>query len=232
MFNLKISHTILDYGWSKQVNNFIYKYYRDVFYNYFRHIHCPSEFIANELEKHGYSAKLHVISNGVDKAFRVNKQKKPLEYGNKFIITMVGRFSEEKRQDLLIEAVKQSKYKNKIQLIFCGKGPKRKELEEKARELPNKTIFGFYTKEKLIEILDYSDLYVHTSDVEIEAISCLEAIATGLVPIISDSEKSATKQFTLDRRSLFEHGNSVDLANKIDYWILNENQRKSNMQMK
>ena len=67
---------------------------------------------------------------------------------------------------------------------------------------------------------------MHTSDVEIEAISCLEAIATGLVPIISDSKESATKQFALDERSLFKHGNSKDLANKIDYWISNKKERE------
>ena len=226
MFNLKIFHIILGFGKSKLVNKFIYIYFRNTFYNYFRHIHCPSEFIANELVKNGYISKLHVISNGVDGCFKLNKQEKPLEYKDKFIITMVGRLSPEKRQELLIEAVKKSKYKDKIQLIFCGKGSKQKELEGIAKDLPNKTIFGFYSKEKLIEILNYTDLYVHTSDVEIEAISCLEAIATGLVPIISDSKESATKQFALDERSLFKHGNSKDLANKIDYWISNEKERE------
>lgn len=226
MFNLKTYHIILDFGNSKLVNDFIYKYFRDKFYNYFRHIHCPSEFIANELKKHKYTAKLHIISNGVSEDFKINKQEKPLEYKGKFIITIVGRFSPEKRQELLIEAVKKSKYKDQIQLIFCGKGSKQKELEKRAKDLPNKAVFNFYSKKDLIKIFNITDLYVHTSNAEIEAISCLEAIATGLVPVISDSEESATKQFTIDERSLFKHGNSDDLANKIDYWILNDKERR------
>lgn len=42
------------------------------------------------------------------------------------------------------------------------------------------------------------------------------------MPIISNSSESATKQFAIDERSLFEHGNENDLANKIDYWIENK----------
>lgn len=63
-----------------------------------------------------------------------------------------------------------------------------------------------------------SDLYVHAADVEIEAIACLEAVASGLVPVIADSPLSATSQFALDHRSLFEAGNVDDLAERIDWW--------------
>ncbi len=63
-----------------------------------------------------------------------------------------------------------------------------------------------------------SDLYVHAADVEIEAIACLEAVASGLVPVIADSPLSATSQFALDHRSLFEAGNVAILAERIDWW--------------
>ena len=39
------------------------------------------------------------------------------------------------------------------------------------------------------------------------------------MPIIANSNKSATTQFAIDERSLFEAGNSNDLATKIDYWL-------------
>ena len=67
-----------------------------------------------------------------------------------------------------------------------------------------------------------SDLYVHAADAEIEAIACIEAFSSGLVPVIANSPKSATPQFALDERSLFEAGNPKDLADKIDYWIEHE----------
>ena len=92
--------------------------------------------------------------------------------------------------------------------------------------LTNKPIMEFFDKEELIKLLGMTDVYVHSSDAEIEAISCIEAVACGNVPIIANSVRSATPQFALDERSLFEAGNSDDLANKIDYWIEHEEERQ------
>ena len=64
-----------------------------------------------------------------------------------------------------------------------------------------------------------ADLYVHPAEIEIEAISCLEAIACGLVPVIADSPRSATRYFAPDGRCLFRNKDAKDLAGKIDYWI-------------
>ena len=87
--------------------------------------------------------------------------------------------------------------------------------------------FGFYKQEELRNLLWQADLYVHAADVEIEAIACLEAMACGKVPVISDSKKSATRQFALDERSLFRHGSSRDLAQKIEYWIEHPEERRA-----
>ena len=135
---------------------------------------------------------------------------------------MVGRYSPEKRQDVLIDAIKKSKYENKIQLVLAGKGQCFEEYKKKSEELTNKPILKFYPKDDLVNLLSYTDIYVHSADAEIEAISCLEAIACGNVPIISNSNESATVQFAMDEDSLFEHGNSDDLARKIDYFLDNQ----------
>ena len=55
--------------------------------------------------------------------------------------------------------------------------------------------------------------------VEIEAIACLEAISCGLVPVIADSPRSATRFFALEDRNLFRYNDPSDLAEKIDYWL-------------
>ena len=207
-------------GTNQLINDKIYTYFR-TYYNKFRHIHCPSKFIANQLENHGYTAKLHVISNGVDEDFKLDRKEKPEELKDKFIITMVGRYSPEKRQDVLIDAIKKSKYSDKIQLILGGKGQCYEKYKEQSKDLKNPPIMQFFEKNDLANVLSYTDLYVHSADAEIEAISCLEAIACGNVPIISNSNESATVQFALNDKSLFEHGNSEDLAKKIDYFIEN-----------
>ena len=220
----------LGFGKSKLANKLLYKFFKK-FFNKFNHVHCPSPFIASELEKYGYNAKLHIISNGINECFVYRKLPKPPAEAQKIIIVMIGRLSNEKRQDLLIDAVKKSKYSEKIQLVLAGKGPKHKKYEKLGSKLTNPVIIKFFSQQELLDLLAMADLYVHASDAEIEGISCIEAFASGLVPVISDSIKSATKQFALDERSLFKNGCSDDLALKIDYWLDNEKERK-NMEIK
>ncbi len=206
-------------GHNKRVNQYLYRYFYRTFYRHFNYIHCPSQFIANQLQEHGYQAELCVISNGVDDLFKPQVTKRPQALEDKFIILMIGRLSGEKRQDLIIRATLLSKYKNQIQLVFAGKGPKEAEYKHLGKVLPNQPIFGFYSQDELLKLINYSDLYIHASDAEIEGISCLEAIACGLVPIISDSKLSATNEFALTDRCLFRAGDPRSLADRIDYWI-------------
>lgn len=200
------------------VNNYIYYKFRK-FYNSFNHVHCPSDMIACQLKLHKYTARLHVISNGVSPHFVHKSVEKPEALKDKYIILMIGRYSREKRQDLIIEAVKKCRYESKIQLILAGKGPWIGFLQRSSKGLTNPVIFGFYDQDQLLNIINYSDLYIHASDAEIEAISCMEAFSCGLVPVISDSEITATGQFALDDMNLFEAGNSDSLRERIEYWM-------------
>lgn len=141
-------------------------------------------------------------------------------------ITMVGRYSPEKRQDLLINAIAQNPYRERIHLHLKGIGPRESRLKKLAKILPNAVDFGFLPPHELVKLLQKSTLYIHTAEVEGEAIACLEAIACGVVPIIADSKVSATSQFALDSRSLFRAGDVQDLSDKISYWITHERERK------
>lgn len=213
-------------GNSQRVNDWIYNRFRDVFYNRFTHIHCPSSMIAEQLRLHGYTARLHVISNGIAPGFTYQKRPKEDWMAGRFNVLMVGRYSGEKRQDLLIDACAKSRHAGEIQLILAGRGPLEKKYRKQCEKLPNPVVMDFYSPERLIEVLSMADLYVHTSDAEIEAMSCMEAFATGLVPVIADSSRSATPQFALDERSLFPAGNSDALAERIDWWIEHPEERR------
>lgn len=209
-------------GKFKLLNTFIYAYIRR-FYNMFDRIHCPSAFIANQLVAHKYKQELYVISNGYDPAFvpPVEKQK-----NEKFEVIMTGRLAPEKNQQVLIKAIALSKYKDNIHLTLLGNGPKKDALIRLANKKGVDVTFDFLPKEQLIPRLQQSDLYVHAASAEIEAIAAIEAIACGLVPVIADSPLSATPQFALDERSLFLDNDATALAQKIDYWYENEEERK------
>jgi len=208
----------LGLGWFPPAATAAYRILHLLFYRHFDDIHCPSAFIAAQLRRHGYRENLHVVSNGVRPEFFEHSEAQARDDGM-FRILMSGRLSPEKHQDVLIEAAMRSRHCDRIQLCFAGLGPRAKAYKKLAAKLPNPASFGYYDERQLIELMRSCDLYVHTSDVEIEGISCMEAFSTGLVPVISDSRASATAQFALCEQSRFKAGDAQDLADEIDYWI-------------
>lgn len=95
---------------------------------------------------------------------------------------MIGRLSIEKRQDVLIRAVAKSKYKDRILLMLAGQGPRKEKLLRLAKKERIDMTVDFYSKKDLLDLIAISDLYVHAADMEIEAMSCMEAFSAGLVP--------------------------------------------------
>jgi glycosyltransferase involved in cell wall biosynthesis len=139
----------------------------------------------------------------------------------------IGRHADEKRQSVLIEAVKRSKYKDNIQLILAGKGEMTEELKTKGKDLPVEPFIEYISQEDKLKYLNTADLYVHASYVDLESLSCLEAIGCGLPCLITDSKYSAASQFALDDRFIFKSEDAEQLALKIDYWYENRNDLKS-----
>ena len=204
------------------VNDVLYGSFRRYLYRHVKHIHCPSQMIADQLISHKYSMCVpHVISNGINEYFHPIEAERPKELEGKYIVTMSGRLAREKRQDLIIRAIAESPYNEKIQLILCGQGPEKDRYLALAKKvkLANMPIIGFQSQESLRNILNYTDLYVHASDFEIEGISCIEAFACGAVPVVSDSKLSATRSFALDPQCIFKHGQYKSLKHRINYFI-------------
>ncbi len=202
---------------SRLVNHITYLFYYRLLYRRADIVHYPTQFIRELFEKQiGRELRCRVISNGVNDVFFA-PQKEAKRKG-KFTIFCTGRFSKEKAQQTLIKAVAKCAFKDDVRLCFAGCGPREKKLKRLAGRKKVDADFRFYSRNELPAALHAADLYVHTALVEIEAISCLEAIACGLVPVISDSPRSATKAFAADGRCLFKAGNARDLAEKISYF--------------
>ncbi|WEV58391.1 glycosyltransferase [Bifidobacterium sp. ESL0728] len=205
-------------------------------YRHIGHIHTPSEMIARQLRAHGYRARLHVISNGYSSRFhppetqsgndRVNN--KPDEGDeNVFRIIASGRLTHEKDHETLIRAVAMSKYASQIDLTVCGTGPLQRHLRRLARRLlPRPAHIGFHANEDMPNLLREADLLVHPSIVDIESLSVLEGIASGLVPVIADSPLSAASQFALTDSSVFPARNAKALARRIDWWVEHPQERE------
>ena len=140
----------LHMGNSRRVNDFVYNRFRDTFFNRFTHIHCPSNMIANQLRQHGYTARLHVISNGISPEYIYGKREKEPWMQGLFNVLMVGRYAGEKRQDELIDACAKSRHAREIQVILAGKGP----LEKKYRRLAEKQLKCALTEEAKQFVID------------------------------------------------------------------------------
>lgn len=204
---------------AQRFNNRLYKFFYKHLYRYCDAIHYPTQFIRNVFENVVGVTPGHVISNGVNRQFNRDIPKRQINDGL-YRILFTGRYSKEKSHKVLLKAVNKSKYRNRIQLIFAGDGPQKKAIQTyAAKHLPIQPILKFYSRTELLEVLGSADLYIHAAEIEIEAISCLEAISCGLVPVINNSPRSATKYFALDNKNLFQCNNVKDLATKIDYWI-------------
>lgn len=200
---------------NRLVSHWIYKaFYRKV-YRYCAAVHYPTEFIRQVFESQTHPTHAYVISNGVNDMFVPAESHIQHE---KFTIICSGRYSREKAQWQLIRAVSQLPYKEKIHIIFAGDGPRREHLIKLAKKYGIDCEFQFFSRPELLKRLQNADLYVHTALIEIEAISCIEAICCGLVPVICNSERSATRFFALGEETLFEPFHTRDLADKIDYW--------------
>ncbi len=200
---------------------FIYWLFDRMLYRHIRHIHTPSHMIAAQLRAHGYRQRLHVISNGYAPRFTAKQQRAPGSPVPKpFRVVASGRLASEKDHVTLIRAVALSRHAEDIELVICGTGPLQHELRRMAGKLlPGRWSIGFHDNAQMPELLRSCDLLVHPSIVDIESLSVLEGMASGLVPVIARSTQSAAGQFALNDHSLFEAQDPAMLAQRIDWWI-------------
>ncbi len=207
----------------------LHKVFNFALFNRVPLVQCPSQFAADMLFDHGCDAALRVVSNGIPEQYAAGRYDRPDFYGDsdKLVLMNVGRHAPEKRQSLLIEGVKRSKYADKITLMLCGTGEMSDELVKLGSELPNPPLTRYVSHEEKLQYLSTADMYVHGSIVELESLSCLEAIGCGLPCLIGDSKYSAAPQFALDDRFLFHRDDAGDLAKKIDYWYENRDELRA-----
>lgn len=201
---------------ARLANKAIYHNFYRTFYKYVDAVHYPTQFIKDTFEGSVHrTTKGYVISNGVNDIFK--KQDVPK---TAYQVLFIGRYSKEKSHDTLLRAVAKSRYRDKIKLVLAGQGPRCAHLKRLAKKLKlENVVMRFYSRDELVKVINESALYVHPAKIEIEAISCLEAIKCGLVPVISDSSLSATPAFALSEKNLFKCGDADSLAARIDYWF-------------
>ncbi len=221
-------------GWEKALNTTTLRLWRDAVFNKCLLVQCPTENVKERLVRYHFKPELRVISNGLLIEDRgedadVNALVDPTA---RYHVLYIGRLSVEKDPFTLLRAMEFCRHRNDLQLIFAGRGPMEDKVKAEAQVLVEKGIlphapsFAFLPIGKLQALARKADLYVHCATIEVEGLSCLEAIGTGLVPIIAKAKLSATSQFALSPKSTFPAGNAKALATRIDDWLDHDENRK------
>lgn len=214
------------------VNKLIYKNFYKHFYKFVDAVHYPTQFVRDDFEKKlNVKTNGYVISNGVNNYIHKKQVQKPEEFKDKFVILSTGRYSVEKAQSQIIKAIKYSKHKDQIKLILAGQGPLEKKYRHLAKKFDVDTVFGVYERDKMVDVINYSDLYIHSAQIELEGIACLEAISCGKMVVVCDSKKSAAPNFAIDEKCKFKPNNPKALAEVIDYWIEHKEEREKYEQL-
>lgn len=155
---------------------------------------APSRHLAKTLIKNGATTDCYVVPNGVsiERYKKAKASDSPLEKraGEKFILC-VGRLSGEKRQRVLIDAMKYLKTPN-VRLVLVGPGPSEMELKDQAHRLglADKVFFaGRQDSDMVAAIMKQADLFVQSSyRFDNQPMVILEAIASGLPMVYCDNK--------------------------------------------
>lgn len=150
------------------------------------------------------SARNRVVPNGVDipvAAARGNGDA-AMHADRPFDVVYVGRLIDEKRLDLLIEAIAELRDAHRpMSAVIAGDGPALRDLEAQARRLGVQGLVRFcgrITDDERSALLGQSRLYVLPSIREGFGIGVLEAFAVGAVPIVVAGPHTAAPDLVRD----------------------------------
>jgi glycosyltransferase involved in cell wall biosynthesis len=172
----------------------------------------PSQFLKNKLVECGWPARkiLHVAN-----FLKLSEYVPNYAPGDYFLF--LGRLSEEKGIDTLIEAYKQS-HQNGLGLIIAGDGPMRDDLEKRAQDYPSIRFTGYLSGQKLLDITRKSLAVILPSICyENAPLSILEAMAYGK-PVVGARIGGIPEMVQEGKTGfLFDPGDANDLSDVLDH---------------
>ncbi|MBH0163526.1 glycosyltransferase family 1 protein [Fictibacillus sp. 7GRE50] len=167
--------------------------YLQWFHKPFEKIFVPSEETRKILYTKSFTS-IEIWSRGVDcmmftpqnRDFHVREEYKITQ---KYIFLFVGRLAPEKNLNILKEMIDKlpSPLSENVHWLIVGDGPSRRDVEQWETEYSNVTCAGYLSGEDLARVYASADLFVFPSSTETFGNVVLEAAASGLPAIVSDS---------------------------------------------
>ncbi len=221
---------------------FIGKHFCNVSYSYLvyfcnrcQYVTAPTTTALSLLYEHGLHAPARAISNGIDlQKFAPGERDPQLlqRFGlptDRPLLLHVNRLSEEKRVNVLLDAV--AKMKTDAHLAVVSTGPAEADLRLQAKRLDiidRVSFLGFVSDTDLLVLRCSADLFVISSEADLQSLSTMEAMACGLPVIAADAYALPELVHHEENGLLFQPGNSDELAYGIDR-LLNERDLRARM---
>lgn len=175
--------------------------------------------VANIYSEIGFEESLiDVVPNSVDPDFGMASSNINLFDYSENTLLYVGRLSEEKGVDLLIDCLDHVRDPSKYRVEIVGDGPGRDRLERHVDEknYSDRIRFnGWVEHEQLPDYYDCADLFVHPGRwPEPFGRTIIEAMQSG-TPVVT-SDVGAPPWIVNDDRTVFERSNASSLAQVVD----------------
>lgn len=192
------------------------------FYNRCDFVTAPTATALDLLKRHGLRAPSRPISNGIDlRRFTPKPRDEALRRAlglpsDRPLIIYVSRLSEEKRVNVLLDAMAQ--LREPTHLAIGGSGPARRVLEEQAADLgiaDRVTFLGHVPDEQLVPLYRLGDIFAMPSIAELQSLATMESMALGL-PVVAANE-GALPELVHDGVNgfLFAPDDSAALADRL-----------------
>lgn len=131
----------------------------------------------------------------------------------------VGRFSAEKRWDMVMRAVDECSRRHPVGLLLVGDGRKRQKLELLAERLPSVTVMPPITnRPELARLLASADALVHGCEAETFCMVAAEARASG-IPLIVPDRGAAVDQLVRGAGAVYRAARERSLERAIDRFV-------------
>jgi len=218
---------------------FLGKHFCNVSYSYLvyfcngcQYVTAPTTTALNLLYEHGLRVPARAISNGIDLQKFTPGERDPQvlqRFGlptDRPLLLHVNRLSEEKRVNVLLDAV--AKIKTDTHLALIGTGPAEADLRLQAKQLgigDRVSFLGFVSDSDLLMLRRSADLFVIPSEGDLQSLATMEAMACGLSIIAANAYALPELVHHEENGLLFQPGDSDDFAHGIDRLLNDRNLR-------
>ncbi|GAC1633582.1 MAG: glycosyltransferase family 4 protein [Ktedonobacteraceae bacterium] len=206
----------------KHFSNLTYSYLVN-FCNHCEYVTAPTMTALNLLYEHGLRAPAAAVSNGIDLQQFSPGERDPQVLArfalplDKPLIIHVNRLSEEKRVDVLLDAVAEMKSDAHVALVSTGPAEADLRAQVERLQIGDRVSFlGFVRDADLLALRRSSALFVIPSEADLQSLATMEAMACGLPVIAANSYALPELVHHGENGFLFQPGNSQELAARID----------------